>query len=126
MSQKLSAAVALALLIVSSIEAKSAPANTLRELWTELSACVKAPSVDTGSELTIIFALRRDGSLLGKPRISHSRLVGDPDAQKAFVAEAIGALAKCLPVSVTDGLGGAIAGRLFSIRIGKRPRETDI
>lgn len=126
MSQKLSAAVALALLIASPIEAKAAPANTLRELWSELGACVKTPSVAAGSELTIIFALRRDGSLLGKPRIAHSRLVGDPDAQKAFVAEAIGAFAKCLPLSVTDDLGGAIAGRLFSIRIGKRPRETDI
>ena len=58
----------------------------------------------------IVFALKRDGSLLGLPRITHSRLVGDADAQKAFVTDAVRALAKCLPVSITDGLGGAIAG----------------
>jgi hypothetical protein len=28
-------------------------------------------------------------------------------------------------VKITDELGGAIAGRLFAIRIGRRLRETD-
>jgi hypothetical protein len=63
--------------------------------------------------------------LLGKPRITHSYLLGDIDEQKAFVADAIGALAMCLPVNITDGLGGAIAGRPLSLRIGRRPRERD-
>jgi len=125
MSQKLSAMIALAFLLVGSIEAKGAPANTLRELWSELSACVRPPSGDVGSELTIIFALKRDGSLLGKPRITHSHLIGDPDAQRRFVEAAIVAVAKCLPVSITSELGGAIAGRPLSIRIVSRPRETD-
>ncbi len=116
---------ALTFLAASPIEARSAPANTLSDLWREISACVKAPGASAGSELTIVFALKRDGSLLGKPRITHSHLVGDADAQKAFVADAIGALAKCLPVSVTDDLGGSIAGRPLSIRIGRRARETD-
>jgi hypothetical protein len=48
--------------------------------------------------------------LLGTPRIIHSHLLGDADAQKAFVADAIGALAKCLPADITDGLGGAVVG----------------
>jgi hypothetical protein len=76
-------------------------------------------------KLKIIFALKRDGSLLGKPRITHSHLLGDADAQNAFVAGAIGALAKCLPISITDDLGGAIAGRRLSIRIGRLPKQTD-
>jgi hypothetical protein len=125
MSQKLSAALALALLAASSIGANSAPANSLRELSSGLSACVKAPGASAGSELTIVFALKRDGSLLGKPRIAHARLTGDPAAQRAFVADAIAAFAKCLPVNITDDLGGAIAGRLLVIRIGRRPKETD-
>ena len=123
--QKIRIIALLALLAASPIEARSAPANTLSDLWRELSACVKAPGASLGSELTIVFALKRDGSLLGKPRITHSHLLGDADAQKAFVADAIGALAKCLPLSITDDLGGAIAGRPLSIRIGRRPRETD-
>jgi hypothetical protein len=105
--------------------AQGAPANTLPELWRGLNLCMGAPGANMDSELTIVFALRRDGSLLGTPRITHSRLVGDADAQRTFVAAAIGALEKCLPVKITDELGGAIAGRLFAIRIGRRPRETN-
>jgi hypothetical protein len=115
----------LVYLAASPVEATGAPANTLTDLWRELSACIKAPRDSAGSELTIVFALKRDGSLLGKPRITHSHLLGDVDVQKAFVVDAIGAFAMCLPVNITDGLGGAIAGRPLSLRIGRRPRETD-
>jgi hypothetical protein len=125
MHQKIRIIASLAFLAASPIEARSAPANTLPDLWRELSACVKGPGDSAGSELTIIFALKRDGSLLGKPRITHSHLLGDADAQNAFVAGAIGALAKCLPISITDDLGGAIAGRPLSIRIGRLPKQTD-
>ena len=124
MSQKLPAAVAIALFLATTVQAVSGPANTLPELWRELGACIRAPTESVGSELTIVFALKRDGSLLGKPRITHSHLLGDADAQKRFVADAIGALAKCLPLNITDGLGGAIAGRLIAVRIGGRPKET--
>jgi hypothetical protein len=125
MHQKIRIVASLAYLATSPIEARSAPADTLPDLWRELSACVRAPGNSAGSELTIVFALKRDGSLLGKPRVTHSHLLGDADAQNAFVAGAIGALAKCLPMSITDGLGGAIAGRPLSIRIGRLPRQTD-
>jgi hypothetical protein len=126
MHQKIRIIASLAFLAASPSEARSAPANTLPDLWRELSACVKAsPGDSAGSELTIIFALKRDGSLLGKPRITHSHLLGDADAQNAFVAGAIGALAKCLPISITDDLGGAIAGRPLSIRVGRVPKQTD-
>jgi len=126
MSRRHQTAIALAILIVSTMQAASAPANTLFELWRSLSTCIQAPSESVGSELTIVFALKRDGSLLGQPRrITHSHLLGDADAQKAFMADAIGAVAKCLPLIITDGLGGGIAGRPLSIRIGRRPKETD-
>jgi hypothetical protein len=82
--QKIWIIASLAFLAASPIEARSAPANTLPGLWRELSACVNAPGDSAGSELTIIFALKRDGSLLGKPRITHSHLLGDVDAQSAL------------------------------------------
>ena len=125
MRRTLSTMIVLALLAANPAEAQGVPANTLSDLWRGLTRCMGAPGDNAGSELTIVFSLKRDGSLLGTPRITHSRLVGDADAQKAFVAVAIGALEKCLPVKITDGLGGAIAGRLLAIRVGRRPRETD-
>jgi hypothetical protein len=117
--------VTLSLLAAAPAEAQSVAANSLPELWRGLNHCMGAPGDNAGSELTIVFALKRDGSLLGTPRITHSHLMGDADAQRNFVALALGALEKCLPVKITDELGGAIAGRLFAMRIGRRPRETD-
>src|SRR5260370_31678616 len=101
-------AIAISLLIAAPAQAVGAPANTLTELWRELGSCIQAPSEGPGSELTIVFALKRDASLFGLPRITHSHLLGGVAAQRAFVAAAIGGLARCLPVEITDSLGGAI------------------
>jgi hypothetical protein len=44
-----------------------------------------------------------------------SKLRGDPDLQKQFVASTLKALNACTPLSVTPALGGAIAGRPFAM-----------
>ncbi|MDH2312563.1 MULTISPECIES: hypothetical protein [Methylobacterium] len=96
------------------------PANTLPELWRALGACTRVknvPAAALGSEVTVLFSLKRDGSLQGQPRITHSHLIGGPDEQQAFVSAALSGIATCFPVPVTSGLGGAIAGRLFRLRI---------
>jgi len=106
--------------------ANSAPASTLSDFWMALDACSRrasGPPEATGSELTVLFSVKRDGSLQGKPRITYSHLVGDPAAQKTFVAETLGSIARCFPLPMTAGLGGAMAGRPIRLRIVSRPRE---
>ncbi|MEA2839222.1 MAG: hypothetical protein QOF41_552 [Methylobacteriaceae bacterium] len=68
--------------------------------------------------------LRRDGTLFGQPSITYSKLAGDADTQKRFVASALAALAACTPVAITDRLGGAIAGRRFFIRFERQVPQT--
>ena len=104
------------LAIIFATQAQAAPANAIRELWPALTACWHAPAGSAGSQLTILFSLTRDGAVLGKPRITYSKLIGATETQKAFVAAALDALAACTPVAVTPELGGAIAGRILSIR----------
>jgi hypothetical protein len=119
-------AMAASLALVPLGPAKAAPADTLRDLFKALNECLlKAPAGIVGSEITIVFSLKRDGSLLGKPRISHARLLGDVDAQRSFAAGALAAFGRCLPLSVTNGLGSAIAGRPLSARVVSRAHETD-
>jgi hypothetical protein len=115
--------IALGLLLAVSTEAKGAPANSLREFYTALAECMKAPAGPPASEVTVVFSLKRDGSLLGKPRISHAKLFGDAKDQKEFVGGVLAAFGGCLPVNITEGLGGAIAGRPMSFRVTSRPRE---
>jgi hypothetical protein len=102
------------------------PANSLRELYVELQKCLAAPGGVAGSELTIVFSLRRDGSLLGRPRISYSKLLGGAAEQLQFGEGVAAAFNQCLPLPITDALGGAIAGRPISIRftVGRRQTNT--
>ena len=119
------AAATMAFISLGALPAHAAPVNTLRELWSQLSACRSMGDVE-GSEITIVFALRRDGALLGEPRITHSRLPGDADEQKRFVAGVVRALDKCLPLDLTQALGGAIAGLLAGDQDWAREEETAI
>ncbi len=98
------------------LSAQQGPADTLEALGQALTACFQAPAGSAGSVITVLVSLRRDGTVLGQPRITFSHLVGTPDRRRVFVAAALGALKACTPVAVTPGLGGAIAGRPFSIR----------
>ena len=109
----------------SSATASDAPANTLRDLFGQLNHCLVTLKGNVGSELTIVFSLRRDGALLGKPKITFAKLPGDVSDQRKFAEGVEDAFNKCLPVAITEGLGGAIAGRPLSMRFVIKARETD-
>lgn len=106
--------------------ASAAPANTLRELFDNLRSCLKVEAVDPSEELTIVFSLKRDGSLLGKPHISYSKLPSDPAERGRFIDSVAAALNECLPTPITDALGGAIAGRRLSSHFGDRRHEKSL
>ncbi|MGU3362763.1 hypothetical protein ACLBWX_20755 [Methylobacterium sp. M6A4_1b] len=108
------------------ISARAEPASTLEGLWQLLGSCsqsVGGPSGSAGSEVTVLFSIKRDGNLQGQPRITHSKLVGDEAAQKEFLARVLSSIARCFPLSITDGLGGAVAGRPLRLRVMNRARE---
>jgi hypothetical protein len=98
----------------------------MQELFSQLDHCLVAPNGATGSELTVVFSLRRDGSLLGRPRISFAKLSGPTADQRAFAAGIASAFDRCLPALITDGRGGAIAGRPLSMRYVVRARATSV
>jgi hypothetical protein len=104
--------------------ADAAPANTLRELFPMLTRCWRTPAGSEGSAVTVGITLKRDGTMLGQPTITYSKLTGDAEAQKRFVAAALAALAACTPVAITDALGGAIAGRRIFIRFESQAPQT--
>jgi hypothetical protein len=104
-----------------------APANTLVELQHQLASCMAGKSLGpTGSRLTIVLTMKRDGSIFGKPRITFSHLEGDKDARQQFVDDADRAVETCLPFRITPSLGGAIAGRQFFITLGGPKSEQGI
>lgn len=75
--------------------------------------------------MTIRFSLKRDGSLLGRPKITFAALPRETKARQDFVAGVAGALGRCLPIHITDGLGGAVAGRPLTLRFVVEAPSTD-
>ncbi len=103
---------------------EAAPANTLMDMRRQLETCMAGKPVGpVGSAVTFVFMMKRDGSVFGKPRITYSHLEGDEQARRRFLDDAERAVDACLPFKVTPALGGAIAGRMFSVRIGQRKPE---
>jgi hypothetical protein len=105
---------------------KNAPANTLAEMFHSLGACLSAEGSGQAGEMTLRFSVRRDGALIGKPRITYSKLPEDPEARRRFMDDMAAAFDRCVPVRITAGLGGALAGRPLSLRLGVKAKETDI
>jgi hypothetical protein len=94
----------------------TATVDTLSEMWAALYACWQPPAGSEGLEITLRFSLRRNGTMIGQPRVSWSKLGGDQTLQRAFVASILEALDKALPLPLSNGMGGAIAGRPMALR----------
>ena len=92
------------------------PVDTLNEVWRAVFACWTPPPGSAGMAITLTFSLRRNGTMIGEPRVTWSKLAGDQARQRAFVASVLKALAAALPLPLSDGMGGAIAGRPLALR----------
>jgi hypothetical protein len=114
-------AAALAALFASSYEASSLertcrspdPVDTIKEMSDAIYACWKPPPGTAGMSLTLRFSLRRNGTLIGKPRATYSDLRSDAQLSRAFVASILRALDEALPLPFSDSMGEAIAGRML-------------
>ncbi|MCJ2071239.1 hypothetical protein MKK75_20990 [Methylobacterium sp. J-030] len=103
------------------------PADTLAELYPALAACWQVPASlgapSAGSEdieITLRLSLRRDGSLIGPPRVTYA--AGVSGSQRTILVRGtLDALARCTPAHITAGLGRAIAGRPVALRFVYRP-----
>ena len=112
------------LLMTSPALAQDKPANTLQELFAEINACIGPLPLHSGTAMSIRFALRRDGSLIGQPRVTYMQAPNnevDRDEDLKTVADAFN---RCVPVKITPALGGAIAGQLFTFSyLPKKPEQ---
>lgn len=121
------AAIGLSAIVVApDARAADAGADNLHDLFARLQTCLRPVPSPSGSQITIRFSLKRDGSLLGRPKITFAALPRDKVAGRDFVAAVAGALSRCLPIHITDGLGGAIAGRPLTLRFVVVAPSTDI
>jgi hypothetical protein len=99
----------------------------LDEIGPAIGCCWRPPPLPatvSGAMVTLRFSLTRDGEVFGVPRVTwqSTRQIG-PDLVAALRQSATAAVAACAPLRLSRGLGQAIAGRPFSIRLHVRARS---
>ena len=97
----------------------AAPLNTIADVFAALDACWVPPSLDearAGMQITVLLSFKRNGELLGMPRITYETREASEDERQSYRVAMAQALRRCTPLPFTDALGGALAGRLLTVR----------
>lgn len=98
-------------------QAPSAPQlSRLDQIGPAILGCWRPPAGAEGSQATVMFSLNRSGVVIGKPKLTFVKLVGDAGTQQRFAASVTQAMANCTPLALSPSLGAAIAGEVFTLR----------
>jgi hypothetical protein len=100
-------------------ERPAAPLNTIAEVFAALEACWIPPDLEqarAGMQITVMVSFKRNGELLGKPRITYETPGASDDERTSYRVAMAQALRRCTPLRFTDALGGALAGRPMTLR----------
>ena len=103
------------------------PIDTIRDLFAALRACWLPPDrneAHAGMQMSVRFAFKRTGELIGEPRVTYTTPGIDDDTRQTYRRAITRALDRCTPLPFSKGMGGAIAGRPIAIRfIDNRNRQ---
>lgn len=98
--------------------------DTMQEVFQAIQACWRPPAGSgfSGQEITLRLSFKRNGEILGTPRITFYNAGTQAEQREAFTRSVREAFERCTPLPFTAGFGAAIAGRIFAIRfIDSRP-----
>jgi hypothetical protein len=93
--------------------------NTIAELMLSVHKCWHPPPLaqaHAGMQITVQFAITRDGRLQGKAAIKYESPDASEEERLTYRRSVAESLAQCAPFPITEGLGNAIAGRPLNIR----------
>ena len=104
--------------------------DTIADLFAELRSCWSPPPADSARadmQMSVRFSFKRSGEIIATPRLTYATAGVSADTRAAYLKAITTSLDACVPLKLTSGLGGAIAGRPIAIRyvdnreLGKQP-----
>jgi hypothetical protein len=112
-------AASLLLSSISTTQAEPGQVDNIKEAFARFRTCWKPPPASQANpdvEITAIVTFRRDGSILGHPKITYESENATDNDRLLYRIAVMEALQRCTPMPFTEGMGGAVAGRPFAIR----------
>jgi hypothetical protein len=94
------------------------PLSRLDEIPGAVANCLRRPEDLQHLEeigVTARFSLKRDGTLMGPPRVTFATLPHDTRARELLTEATVEGIARCTPLNLSRGLGEAVAGRPVSV-----------
>ncbi len=92
--------------------------DTIGDLFAALRSCWSPPAdvARANMQMSVMFSFRKSGELIAPPRLTFGTPGASADDRKNYLNAIDASLQACTPLSLTAGLGGAIAGRPIMIR----------
>ncbi|MEY9109455.1 hypothetical protein ABH999_005651 [Bradyrhizobium yuanmingense] len=92
--------------------------DTIGDLFAALRSCWSPPSdhARAGMQMSVRFSFNKTGGLIGPPRLTYATAGVPADTRTTYLNAINASLKACLPLKLTSGLGGALAGRPIAIR----------
>ena len=104
-------------------EPKGLVINTLDAMYDYIGSCWRNPEIpsdDPGMRITVRFAVKRNGDLIGEPRIIYESEHASEETRQKFRAALAAAMQRCIPLPISDSLGNVMAGRPISFQFDAR------
>jgi hypothetical protein len=93
--------------------------DTIGDLFAALRSCWSPPATNVareGMQMSVMFSFNTAGRPIAPPRVTFASKDAPQDTRGTYLKAIDGSLDGCLPLKLTKGLGGAIAGRPIMIR----------
>jgi hypothetical protein len=93
--------------------------DTVGEMFTALRGCWMPPDGDgirPGMEMTVRFALKRNGEMIAPPRVTYATRGAAPETRDVYFKAIMAALQRCTPLSLSEALAGEIVGIPIAVR----------
>jgi hypothetical protein len=104
-------------------QADPARVDTIKDVIARLRTCWRPPPAslaNPGIDITVIVSFKRDGNILGHPKITYESEQATDNDRLNYRIAVMEALQRCTPMPFTEGMAGAVAGRPFAIQFHNR------
>jgi hypothetical protein len=110
---------------VSVVSAQTAPGqvDNIKQVFAKLGTCWRPPppsQANPSIEITVIVSFRRDGTILGHPKITYESEQATDNDRLIYRIAVMETLQRCTPMPFTEAMAGAVAGRPFAVKFHNR------
>jgi len=107
------------------VSAQTAPdqVDNIEQVFAKLGTCWRPPppsQANPSIEITVIVSFRRDGTILGHPKITYESEQATDHDRLIYRIAVMETLQRCTPMPFTEAMAGAVAGRPFAVKFHNR------